>query len=254
MGADLPSATWDFIDSTYQAGRVAGPNGAERDIFPASLPLEDGRGLNRIVREIKPKRSLEIGMALGLSTLFIFDALPDDAHHTAIDPFQTTWFDDFGPHLVNQAGYADRFRIVREPSYLVLPRLAEANEQFEFVFIDGNHRFDYTLVDFFLVDKILAVGGTVVFHDMWMPSVRKVVSFIRQNRIDAFHPDPRFMPPTNSFPNAIREACRLTWRMRDIGIARSLAHYRFYNFCALLKTKHIDDVQSGLEWDAYRPF
>jgi hypothetical protein len=36
-------------------------------------------------------------------------------------------------------------------------------------------------VDFFCSDRVLSIGGLVIFDDMWMPSIQKVASFIRNN-------------------------------------------------------------------------
>jgi hypothetical protein len=47
-------------------------------------------------------------------------------------------------------------RFYHAPSDEVLPRLCAQHERFDFAFIDGNHRFDYVLVDFFYIDKLLA--------------------------------------------------------------------------------------------------
>ena len=63
-----------------------------------------------------------------------------------------------------------------------LPQLCSQKEEFEFAFIDGSHLFDFTFVDFFFIDKLLAVGGHVAFDDLWMPAVRKVVSFVLKNK------------------------------------------------------------------------
>jgi len=32
----------------------------------------------------------------------------------------------------------------------------------DFAFIDGNHVFEYVLVDFFLIDKLLRPGGAII--------------------------------------------------------------------------------------------
>jgi hypothetical protein len=52
------------------------------------------------------------------------------------------------------------------------------------IFIDGNHRFDDALVDFTLSAELCPMGGYIILDDMWMPSIRRAVSFIRSNRKD----------------------------------------------------------------------
>ena len=60
----------------------------------------------------------------------------------------------------------------------VIPRLGPL----DFAFIDASHLFDLTLMEFVLVDRKLKVGGVVGFHDLWMPSLQKLVRFILGNR------------------------------------------------------------------------
>jgi hypothetical protein len=38
------------------------------------------------------------------------------------------------------------------------------------------------VVDFYLSDQLVSPGGLMAFDDMWMPSVRTVISFILTNR------------------------------------------------------------------------
>src|SRR5260370_39178995 len=69
-------------------------------------------------------------------------------------------------------------------SFPALIGFAAAGEQFDVIFIDGNHRFDDALVDFTLACGVCPVGGHIILDDMRMPSVQKVVGFIRANRKD----------------------------------------------------------------------
>ena len=63
-----------------------------------------------------------------------------------------------------------------------MPKLQETGVVCDLAFIDGYHTFDHMLVDFFLVDRILRVGGIVVFHDVGYPGVRKACRFVALNR------------------------------------------------------------------------
>jgi Methyltransferase domain len=54
-------------------------------------------------------------------------------------------------------------------------------ENFDFMYIDGNHKFDDVIVDFHLSDQLLRPGGLAVFDDMWMNSVRSATNFIVNN-------------------------------------------------------------------------
>ncbi|MDD5570363.1 MAG: hypothetical protein PHD97_04315 [Bacteroidales bacterium] len=65
-----------------------------------------------------------------------------------------------------------------------IPDFAREKLKFDVIFIDGDHRFDYILLDFTLSDYIVADNGYIIFHDLWMPSTKKVVEFIKNNRSD----------------------------------------------------------------------
>ena len=135
------------------------------------------------VRTVKPLNTLETGMAHGKSTLSICQAHRDNGagSHIAIDPFQETKFNSDGLANIERAGLKDVLRFYQETSDEALPRLYAEGERIDFAFIDGNHRFDYTMVDFFYIDKMLRLDGHIAFDDLWIASVRKVVSYVLKN-------------------------------------------------------------------------
>jgi hypothetical protein len=51
----------------------------------------------------------------------------------------------------------------------------------DFAFIDGARTFDYALVDFFFIDKLLRPGGIVVLDDFSYPSIRSVCRYVLSN-------------------------------------------------------------------------
>jgi predicted O-methyltransferase YrrM len=246
-----------ILRQIYEEGFVEERDGTRRDAFPVSLTRQDGVWQYDIVRETRVQRTLEIGMALGASSLFICQGLVDNGggHHTAIDPFQEKWFDSIGALNVERAGYADMFRLIEQPSFRALPMLMEEDVRFDYVFIDGNHRFEHTLVDFFLAERLLDVGGYVVFHDPWLPAVRKVLAYLFQNRMDAFELDVRFARTPVSLPVGLAKLAGYAWKHpRDLGVAREFARKRFYNFCVFRKTADTDEEEFSRQWDQYRAF
>ena len=46
---------------------------------------------------------------------------------------------------------------------------------------DGWHTFDFVLLDFFFIDRMLNVGGILVLDDTQFPAIRKVCRFVRRN-------------------------------------------------------------------------
>jgi hypothetical protein len=79
---------------------------------------------------------------------------------------------------------SDSLRLIEEKSVSALVHLADRGEMFEVIFIDGNHRFDGAFVDFTLSAELCPMGGCIILDDMWMPSIRTAVAFIRSNRKD----------------------------------------------------------------------
>jgi predicted O-methyltransferase YrrM len=148
------------------------------------IPIAEGAQLNQIVRQSKTIKSLEIGFAYGFSTVWILDALRarDGSRHIAIDPFEVTWWGGVGLQQVKRLCAGPGFEWIGEESIHALSRLIKNEERFDFIFIDGNHRFDDVLVDFYLCDQLVSPGGLIIFDDASWPSVRTVINFILTNR------------------------------------------------------------------------
>jgi hypothetical protein len=59
-----------------------------------------------------------------------------------------------------------------------LPQFLAEGLEVEFAFIDGWHTFDHVLLDFFYINRMLRVGGVIVFDDVLMPSINRVLRCI----------------------------------------------------------------------------
>jgi predicted O-methyltransferase YrrM len=168
----------DVLDRMLESGTTL-----DRDSNPVAVHSQIGRefseAIARVVAERRPALSIEVGMAFGTSTLAM---LSGGGEVVSIDPNQLTDYDGLGVHAVERAGFADRHRLIAEPSYLGLPQLLRDETRCQFAYIDGWHTFDYTLLDFFYVDKMLDVGGVVAFNDCWLDSIHKVQKFVALHR------------------------------------------------------------------------
>src|SRR5260370_20508742 len=136
-----------------------------------SVPLHDNMAeedcalITEAIKTVKPRVSLEVGFACGISTLFVCDALVangNECKHIVIDPYQQTIFRNIGRQNIQRAGYEHIIELHETPSELALPRLLAKGTQIQTAIIDGWHTFDHTLVDFFDINKMLAVGGIVI--------------------------------------------------------------------------------------------
>ena len=175
----------EILETMLNKGEFAGPDG--RTIrLRANIPREEGEFLRRIVREVRPTVSVEVGLAYGVSAMFICDALEKNpaTRHIVIDPYQQTATWGFGAGLANleRAGHKDVVEFHAADSQVVLPQLAAEDVVVDFAFIDGGHTFDHCLIDFFYIDRMLRVGGIIAFDDSNWPAINKVIRFILSNR------------------------------------------------------------------------
>jgi hypothetical protein len=101
----------------------------------------------------------------------------EDASHTMVDPMQFEWYHGVGVAQLERSG-VDYFDLIESPSELALPELLRSSpEGFDFVFIDGWHTFDHTVLDLFYASRLLRVGGYVVVDDCNMKSVAAAVAY-----------------------------------------------------------------------------
>ena len=134
-----------------------------------------------VVATLQPQRSLEVGFGYGVSTLAICDAAPPTCAHIVIDPHQSKHWQQVGLRNIERAGFSNRIELHEDFSYRVLPKLEARGTRLDFAFIDGWHTFDFGLVDFFFIDRMLGEGGVVGFDDADWPAIRRVLRFIVTN-------------------------------------------------------------------------
>jgi predicted O-methyltransferase YrrM len=91
-----------------------------------------GRLLRVLVTAMAPKRVIEVGTAIGFSTLWMATALPPGGRIDTIDPDRART--DRARRYWLRAGVTDRIRVINEPALRVLPRLEPG---IEFAFIDA---------------------------------------------------------------------------------------------------------------------
>jgi len=166
---------------TNQTARTS----ADHPLAPADgvLPTEMDV-IRQLLKSIDAKAVLEIGMARGVSSVAILSVLGPDARLTSVDPFQLvpSGYGGAGVQAVRAAGFGDRHVLIPEPDYVALPALLREQREFDFIFIDGYHSFDYTMLDFFYADLLLRVGGIVVFHDSNRVPVFRVCDFVAHEK------------------------------------------------------------------------
>jgi len=173
------------LEDIYRSGKCVDLAGKERKVTGA-VPREDALILQDMIRFVKAKTTLETGVAFGLSTLAICETLKEvagaEAKHYGVDPEQHSVHGGAALASLKRAGLDSAFELLEGPSHLMLPKLLEKGVTLDLAFIDGWHTFDYTLLDFFYLDKMLRPGGVMLLHDRSWPSKQKVMRFIMTHR------------------------------------------------------------------------
>jgi predicted O-methyltransferase YrrM len=185
-------------EARAQAWQICEPLQAKLSL---SMKVTPGNRLARFVRNIltadlpRPVRYLEIGSFEGGSLALIHTLLRGEMRATAIDPFShypelaaTDWISTEARFDANteKIGAAGAVRKLRGRSIDHLPRLIDAGEKFDLIFIDGSHHMLDVMVDAALAWRLLARPGLMIFDDYWFDEIHGGERYRPRPAIDAF--------------------------------------------------------------------
>lgn len=173
----------------YAGDPQLGADGEIHSIDAATgICAAEGIWIYELCRQVKPQATLEIGLAYGFSTLYFLAALAENGNgrHTSVDPYQRNAPGRWAGIGLTQGSClgGERFRFIEERSFAALTHLADNSECFDIIFVDGRHFFDFVLTEFTLGAELCSLGGFIILHDTWLPSIQRAVAFIRANRTD----------------------------------------------------------------------
>lgn len=223
------------------------------------IPREEGDYLYSLVRHYRPAVTVEVGLANGLSALFLTAAHADNGpggRHIAIDPFQRTDWNNVGVGLLRQAGLGDRVRLVELPSHQALPDLEREGVRAGLVFIDGAHLTDYVFADALGADRLLEPNGLLAFDDADWPAIQPVIRYFLANRhYEPAHPEVVIEPPPGR-PSLGGRVLRRTPVLRDRlrpDFVKPAVDLGIVGRCVVLR-KLKDDDRDSQDPRAHRPF
>jgi len=192
-----------FLDRSYRRGSVLDGGGSAIALAPHSIERPQGEALRDLAIAEGAERTIEVGLALGMSALFMCQAvLPRGGRHVAVDPFQAESWNGAGIRTLREAGVEELVEVIEEESQLALPRLVAEGREFDLAFVDGDHRFEGVFLDLYFMTRLVRPGGLIVIDDMWMPAVRTAVAYVERNLGATLAPD--------ALPGAFR------WRNRPL--------------------------------------
>ncbi len=195
------------LDAIYQdvrsQGRLPKADGGWSSIDPVGLAHDSCQKLSALAhrevdlitgkrrdrRESASIRIVEVGFALGISTLAMMRGVLGagvalgNIHHTAIDPYARSSWGDAGRLLMQRCGLQDAVTVIEEDSAVALPAMLSdgAARSIDLVFIDGGHRFEEVFLDLTFASRLIAPGRLVIVDDIWMPSVCKAIRYYERN-------------------------------------------------------------------------
>lgn len=142
---------------------------------------EQGLFLQEIFDLVKPSTSLEVGLAFGISSLFILEKHREYEHqakaHLIIEPFPWDGVAEYNIEKAELIKYTD-IRYLK--SHDILPKLYYEQHRIQYAYIDTLKKFDTVLQDFYFIDKILDVNGVIIFDDCdggWL-GIQRVARFV----------------------------------------------------------------------------
>ncbi len=156
---------------------------ADEVAFPTSLSPTQGDFLRSLVANVAPRRVVEIGSFIGISSVWMAQGLEQLGGEGVVHgvdlfdpvrpepPYRSRGsLDDplgFAEQAASSAGLAHRIRFHRMESREMARRLPElVGIPIDFLVLDGDHTVRGALDDFLLYAAQLAVGGYVVLHDV----------------------------------------------------------------------------------------
>jgi Methyltransferase domain len=121
---------------------------------------------------------LEIGTCRAESTAYLLEKCPNIVKLYTVDPYKgyKDWNGEITQEVVdrfmmiaqeNLSQYGDRVQMVRETSIDAASKIATITdkEEFDFIFVDGDHSYDATLADCEAYYPLLKKGGLFCGHD-----------------------------------------------------------------------------------------
>lgn len=168
-GKQLPADVLAAIDDFYAQPQKTDERGETQDIGCTALQPNEARALAGLVLQVKPLRTLEIGLAAGGSCIAICAArrnLGLTHRHIALDPFQKTWrWGSLGLLELSRVGLREMVEWLPEKSEDFLPNACRKGARYDFVFDDGAKSIGESVINAFYIDQLLNPGGVAAFHD-----------------------------------------------------------------------------------------
>lgn len=170
------------LESMLSSGKAKGRDGRRQIAVVGGSTVNNLWTLQAILAAQGASKTLEVGLACGLSALVFCDhhRCQGGGLHTAVDPFQDD-LDACGLVQIETARLTEFLRFLPDRSHDALPRLLKEGEGFDVIYIDGSHLFEHVFLDLYYAARLLNEDGIVLIDDSTCPDVAKTIAFVRAN-------------------------------------------------------------------------
>lgn len=170
----------DLLGKILSSGCVESKDGNRKERH-SSISEEQGKAVQLLAKEAKASSILELGLAYGISTLFLapIAKAADQGSYIVCDPEQD-WWEQIGLLNLERCGLRSFVDFRPQGARQTILDLVSESAKIDFVFLDYIKVFDMILVDFALLDSILKPGAILVFDDCTYPGIRKRCRLIAQ--------------------------------------------------------------------------
>ncbi len=164
-----PSASIDLPESLTSDYRLS---------LASQMSPDERLVLYTLVRSLRPKRMLEVGRARGGSTFIIAEAIKhlEGAEFVSMDP--NNWPEHSIPTILRhnlEESYGVHF--IDEYCPWALPAAKElAGDDFDVIFLDGDHSYDAVKRDLLGLLPFLVSGGYILMHDSHFHPLRRAIN------------------------------------------------------------------------------
>ncbi|KAF7142868.1 hypothetical protein RHSIM_Rhsim05G0032000 [Rhododendron simsii] len=130
-----------------------------------------GQLMAMLLKLVKAKKTIEVGVFTGYSLLLTALSIPDDGKITAIDVSQESY--EIGLPIIKKAGVEHKIDFIESQALPVLDKLLEDNENegsFDFAFVDAD-KVNYSNYHERLI-KLVKIGGIIAYDNtLWYGTV-----------------------------------------------------------------------------------
>ncbi|KAG5547298.1 hypothetical protein RHGRI_013094 [Rhododendron griersonianum] len=141
--------------------------------FMGTAP-DAGQLMAMLLKLVKAKKTIEVGVFTGYSLLLTALSIPDDGKITAIDVSRKSY--EIGLPIIKKAGVEHKIDFIESQALPVLDKLLEDNENegsFDFAFVDadkdGYVSYHERLIKLVKIGGIIAYDNTLWFGTVAMP-------------------------------------------------------------------------------------